>query len=132
MANLIELKVPDIGGSKDVPVIELLAAPGDAVRKDQGLATLESDKATMEIPSSAAGILREWKVKVGDVVSEGTVIALLESAVDETAPLPPPPASPTPAAQTQAASSSAAECPRERLGDAADEAGRTTCTRPSK
>ncbi len=76
----IEIKVPDIGGSSDVPVIELLAKPGDTIAKDQGLVTLESDKATMEVPSSAAGVLKEFKLKVGDTVSEGTVIAILEAA----------------------------------------------------
>ena len=75
----IEIRVPDIGGHQGVPVIELLAKPGDTIAKDQGLVTLESDKATMEIPSSAAGVLKELKVKVGDEVSEGSVIALLES-----------------------------------------------------
>ena len=80
MAKLIEVVVPDIGGSTDVPVIELLAAAGDTIRKDQGLVTLESDKATMEVPSSAAGVLKEWKVKVGDALSEGQVIAVLEAA----------------------------------------------------
>ncbi|MBK8068945.1 MAG: dihydrolipoyl dehydrogenase [Rhodanobacteraceae bacterium] len=75
----VEIKVPDIGSYKDVPVIELLAKPGDAVRVDQGLLTLESDKATMEVPSSAAGTLVEFRVKVGDSVSEGTVVAVLEA-----------------------------------------------------
>jgi dihydrolipoamide dehydrogenase len=78
MANTIEVKVPDIGGYDDVPVIEVLVAVGDTVAKDQGLVTLESDKATMEVPSSAAGVVRELKVKVGDAVSEGAVIAVLE------------------------------------------------------
>jgi dihydrolipoamide dehydrogenase len=78
MANMIEVKVPDIGGYDDVPVIEVLVAVGDTVAKDQGLVTLESDKATMEVPSSAAGVVRELKVKVGDAVSEGAVIAVLE------------------------------------------------------
>ena len=82
MATLIEIKVPDIGGSKDVPVIELLAKVGDAIAVDQGLVTLESDKATMEVPCTAAGVLKEWKVKVGDEVSEGQVIAVLEAAAD--------------------------------------------------
>ena len=82
MATLIELKVPDIGGSKDVPVIELLAKVGDSISLDQGLVTLESDKATMEVPCTAAGVLKEWKVKVGDGVSEGQVIAVLEAAAD--------------------------------------------------
>jgi dihydrolipoamide dehydrogenase len=75
----IEIKVPDIGGHSDVPVIELLAKPGDEIAKDQGLITLESDKATMEVPSSAAGTLVELKVRVGDTVSEGSVIAVLKS-----------------------------------------------------
>jgi pyruvate/2-oxoglutarate dehydrogenase complex dihydrolipoamide acyltransferase (E2) component len=65
----LEVRVPDLGGSKDVPAIELLAKVGDVVAKDQGLVTLESDKATMEIPSPAAGTLREWRIKVGDAVS---------------------------------------------------------------
>jgi dihydrolipoamide dehydrogenase len=81
--TMIEIKVPDLGGSKDVPVIELLATPGDTIAKDQGLLTLESDKATMEVPSSAAGVLKELRVKLGDTVSEGQVIALLEDAADE-------------------------------------------------
>ncbi|HWI23911.1 MAG TPA: dihydrolipoyl dehydrogenase [Lysobacter sp.] len=79
MANTIEVKVPDIGGYDDVPVIELLVAVGDTVKQDQGLVTLESDKATMEVPSSAAGKVVELKVKVGDKVSEGSVIAVIEA-----------------------------------------------------
>ena len=115
MAKLIEIKVPDIGGSKDVPVIELLVAVGDTIGKDQGLVTLESDKATMEVPSSAAGVLKEWKVKVGDTVSEGQLIAVLEAADEPatTAPAAPTPtpaaapaAAPTPPAAPQAAASS--------------------------
>jgi len=75
----IELKVPDIGGYDDVPVIELLVKVGDSVAKDQGLVTLESDKATMEVPASQAGTIKELKVKLGDKVSEGSVIAVIES-----------------------------------------------------
>ena len=82
MSTLIEIKVPDIGGSKGVPVIELLANVGDAMAVDQGLVTLESDKATMEVPCTAAGVLKEWKVKVGEGVSEGQVIAVLEAAAE--------------------------------------------------
>ena len=78
MANAIEVKVPDIGDYGDVPVIEVLVAVGDTVAKDQGLVTLESDKATMEVPSPAAGVVKELKVKVGDSLSEGSVVAVLE------------------------------------------------------
>ncbi|MGB3269849.1 MAG: dihydrolipoyl dehydrogenase [Rhodanobacter sp.] len=80
MANTIEIKVPDIGGHDNVPVIEVLVKAGDTVAKDQSLVTLESDKATMEIPSTAAGVIRELKLKVGDEVSEGAVIAVLDVA----------------------------------------------------
>jgi dihydrolipoamide dehydrogenase len=89
MAAQIEVKVPDIGGHGDVPVIELLVAVGDRIAKDQGLITLESDKATMEVPSSAAGVVRELRVKVGDKVSEGAVIAVLEAEGEAAAPAPP-------------------------------------------
>ncbi len=88
MANTIEIKVPDIGGYDDVPVIEVLVKAGDTVAKDQGVATLESDKATMEVPSDVAGVVREVKVKLDDKVSEGTVIALVE--VSDAAPSPSP------------------------------------------
>ena len=70
----IESKVPDIGGHGDVPVIEILVAVGDTVKKDQGLVTLESDKATMEVPAIADGVVKALKVKLGDVVSEGALI----------------------------------------------------------
>ncbi|WP_130617402.1 dihydrolipoyl dehydrogenase [Dyella amyloliquefaciens] len=80
MASTIEIKVPDIGGHDNVPVIEVLVKVGDTVAKEQSLITLESDKATMEIPSSAAGVIKELKVKVGDEVSEGALIAVLEAA----------------------------------------------------
>lgn len=76
----IDVKVPDIGGHAGVPVIELLVKPGDTVKKDQGLVTLESDKATMEVPAPAAGVITALKVKLGDEVSEGHVIATLEVA----------------------------------------------------
>lgn len=80
MAAIQEAKVPDIGNYKDVPVIEWLVAVGDTVKAEQGLLTLESDKATMEVPAPFAGVVRELKVKVGDAVSEGTVVALIEAA----------------------------------------------------
>ncbi len=79
MAELKEAKVPDIGGYDDVPVIEVLVAVGDTVAQDQGLVTLESDKATMEVPSAFAGVVKELKVKLGDTLSEGSVVALIET-----------------------------------------------------
>ncbi|MBU9145040.1 dihydrolipoamide acetyltransferase, partial [Burkholderia multivorans] len=78
MSQAIEVKVPDIGDYKDVPVIEVLVKAGDTVEPEQSLVTLESDKATMDVPSPAAGTVKEVKVKVGDAVSEGTLIILLE------------------------------------------------------
>jgi pyruvate dehydrogenase E2 component (dihydrolipoamide acetyltransferase) len=88
MAQVSEVKVPDIGNYSNVPVIEVLVKPGDAVTKDQGLVTLESDKATMEVPSSVAGVVKEVKVKLNDEVSEGTVVALIEVAGEGAAPAP--------------------------------------------
>src|ERR1700743_3693824 len=78
MSQAIEVKVPDIGAYKDIPVIEVLVAPGDTVEAEQSLLTLESDKATMDVPSPSSGVVKEVKVKVGDTVSEGTLIVLLE------------------------------------------------------
>ena len=80
MAELMEARVPDIGDDKDVPVIELLVKPGDTVKKDQGLVTLESDKATMEVPAPFDGIVRELRVKIGDALSAGSVVAMIEPA----------------------------------------------------
>ncbi|MEW6340334.1 MAG: dihydrolipoyllysine-residue acetyltransferase [Pseudomonadota bacterium] len=80
MSQAIEVKVPDIGDYKDIPVIEVLVKAGDTVEKEQSLVTLESDKATMDVPSSAAGTVKEVKVKVGDNVSEGSLIVVLEGA----------------------------------------------------
>jgi pyruvate dehydrogenase E2 component (dihydrolipoamide acetyltransferase) len=78
MSQAIEVKVPDIGDYKDIPVIEVLVKVGDTVEKEQSLVTLESDKATMDVPSTEAGIVKEVKVKVGDNVSEGSLIVVLE------------------------------------------------------
>ena len=75
----VEARVPDIGDYTDIPVIEVLVAVGDTVKKDQGLVTLESDKATMEVPSSVAGVVKELKVKVGDTLSQGAVVAIIEA-----------------------------------------------------
>jgi pyruvate dehydrogenase E2 component (dihydrolipoamide acetyltransferase) len=80
MSQLIEIKVPDIGDYKDVPVIEVHIKPGDTIEKEQSLVTLESDKATMDVPSSHSGVVKEVKVKVGDSISEGSVVLLLEGS----------------------------------------------------
>ena len=79
MSNVIEIKVPDIGDFSEVEVIELLVAPGDTVKEEQSLITVESDKASMEIPSSASGVVKEISVKVGDKVAQGKVILTLEA-----------------------------------------------------
>ncbi|WFC41682.1 dihydrolipoyllysine-residue acetyltransferase [Pseudoxanthomonas sp. SE1] len=78
MSDIKEAKVPDIGDYDGVPVIEILVAVGDTVKKDQGLVTLESDKATMEVPSAFSGVVKEIKVKLGDEIAEGAVVALIE------------------------------------------------------
>jgi pyruvate dehydrogenase E2 component (dihydrolipoamide acetyltransferase) len=78
-----EVRVPDIGDFKDVAVIEVLVKPGDAVTKEQSLITLESDKATMEIPAPEAGVVKELRVKLGDKVSEGSLILILEPGAGE-------------------------------------------------
>ena len=84
--STIEIKVPDIGGYQDVPVIEVLVQPGDRVKKEDPLITLESDKATMDVPAPRAGVVRDIKVKTGDKVSQGSVILMLEAADAEGAP----------------------------------------------
>src|SRR5687768_5502716 len=93
-----EVKVPDIGDFKEIEVIEVLVRPGDTVAKEQSLITLESDKATMEIPSPAAGMVKELRIKVGDKVSKGSLILMLEAPAQAPtkAPESPKAASPTP------------------------------------
>ena len=85
----IDIKVPDIGDFKDVAVIEILVKPGDSIKLEQSLITVESDKASMEIPSSHAGVVKEMKVQLGDRVSEGSLLLMLEVA--GVAPSPPTP-----------------------------------------
>ncbi len=92
---LIEIKVPDIGDFSEVAVIELLVKPGDVIKQEQSLMTVESDKASMEIPSSHAGVVKELKVKLGDKVSEGTLVLMLEA--EGAAAAPPAAAAPAPA-----------------------------------
>jgi dihydrolipoamide dehydrogenase len=100
--STIEIKVPDIGGFKDVAIIEIAVKAGDSVDKEQTLITLETDKATMDVPAPAAGTVKEMKVKVGDKVSEGSVILLLESsaAAPASAASAPAPQAAAPAPQT--------------------------------
>jgi pyruvate dehydrogenase E2 component (dihydrolipoamide acetyltransferase) len=104
----IEVRVPDIGDFKDVAVIELLVQPGDTVKQEQSLITVESDKASMEIPSSAAGTVRELKVKLGDKVNIGDLVALLEGGSTAAAPAPTGPAAQAPQSAAAAAPAGAA------------------------
>ncbi len=109
---LIDIKVPDIGDFKDVAVIELLVKAGDTVKAEQSLITVESDKASMEIPSSQAGVVKEIKVKVGDVVNEGSVIVSLEAAgASAPAASAPAAAAPAPAAAKPAPAAAATPSP---------------------
>src|SRR5947208_12165157 len=112
MAQLVEVKVPDIGDFKDVAVIELLVKPGEVIAVDTALIMVESDKASMEIPSSHAGTVKELKVKLGDKVSEGSVILMVEASAAASPPSPQP--SPTQAGAGVALAPSPA--PRERAG----------------
>lgn len=99
MNDTIEIKIPDIGDFKEVDVIEVLVKPGDAIEKETSLITVESDKATMEIPSPAAGVVKELKLKVGDKVAEGSLILLLEAgSAAASAPAAQPAAAPVKAA----------------------------------
>ena len=102
MSNVIEVKVPDIGDFKNIPVIEILVKPGDHVKPEDPLIALESDKATLEVPSPAAGVVKDINIKVGDKVSQGTLVLTLEgeaaAATTTAAPAPAaPPAAPKPA-----------------------------------
>ena len=106
----IDIKVPNIGDFAEVGVIELLVKPGDTVSVDQSLITVESDKASMEIPSSHAGVVKEVKVKIGDKVAEGSIIIALEAA--EGAAAAPAAAAPNPA-PAQAAPAPAATASAE-------------------
>ena len=105
----VEVKVPDIGDFKDVAVIEVLVKPGDTIKEEQSLITVESDKASMEIPSSAAGVLKELKVKVGDKVNIGDLVAVLEGSAGGAAPAAPAPAAAAAPTSAPAAAPSAAQ-----------------------
>jgi dihydrolipoamide dehydrogenase len=115
-----EVKVPDIGDFKDVEVIEVLVKPGDAVAQEQSLVTLESDKATMEIPSPGAGVVKELRIKVGDKVSKGSPILMLETedkqVPEEKPQTQPPPAAPSPVDRGAKAQPADIECDVVVLG----------------
>ncbi|UEC02041.1 dihydrolipoyl dehydrogenase [Burkholderia vietnamiensis] len=114
--SLIEVKVPDIGDFNGVDVIEVNIKPGDVIEKEQTLITLESDKASMEVPSDIAGTVKEIKVKAGDKVSQGTVIALVEASTGAAAPAPAKaPDAPKPAAAAPAPAA-AAPAPAPQAG----------------
>src|SRR5437879_4343543 len=114
--STIEVKVPDIGDFKDVPVIEVFVKPGDTVKAEDSLVTLESDKATMDVPAPAAGTVKELKVKVGDRVSEGRIILVLETAAAAEAPR-------APAATTEPRPAAPAGSPRSAAPAPAAAAG---------
>ncbi|WP_308197135.1 biotin/lipoyl-containing protein, partial [Anaeromyxobacter sp. SG17] len=108
--STIEVKVPALGDFKDVPIIDVLVKPGDAVSKDDALVTLESEKATMDVPSPAAGTIKDLRVKVGDRVSEGSVVLTLDeagAARPAAKAAPPSAAKPAPPAATKPAPSPA-------------------------
>ena len=111
MSQLIEVKVPDIGDYKDIPIIEIYVKVGDTIAVEDTLVTLESDKATLDVPSSHAGVVKELKVKVGDKVSEGSVVLLLEAADAASAPAAPAPVAEKPAEPAPAVAVPAAAAP---------------------
>jgi dihydrolipoamide dehydrogenase len=111
MSNLIEVSVPDIGDFKNIPVIEVLVKPGDTVKPEDPLISLESDKATMEVPAPQAGVVKELKLKVGDKVSKGSVILVLESAGAEPVEARAPTPAAAPAAPATTAKAPATEKP---------------------
>jgi pyruvate dehydrogenase E2 component (dihydrolipoamide acetyltransferase) len=129
-----EVAVPDIGDFADVPVIEILVAVGESVTKDQPLITLESDKATMEIPSPVAGVVQDIKVQLGDKVSEGTPIAVLDAAEAAPAPEPALAAAATPAPEQlepEPAPEAAAPPPPSAAAEGAEGDGATPYASPS-
>ncbi|WP_137893977.1 dihydrolipoyllysine-residue acetyltransferase [Ramlibacter sp. 2FC] len=111
----VEVRVPDIGDFKDVAVIEVFVKPGDAIKLEQSLITVESDKASMEIPSSAAGVLKELKVKIGDKINIGDLLAVLEGSAAPAAPAVAAAAAPAPAAASVPASPAPVAAPAAAL-----------------
>jgi pyruvate dehydrogenase E2 component (dihydrolipoamide acetyltransferase) len=129
MSQTIEVKVPDIGDYSDVPVIDICVKVGDTVKVDDALVTLESDKATMDVPSSAAGIVKEIKVALGDKISEGAVVVIIEAAgaaaataapAPQAAPVAAPAAAPAPVAAPAAAPAAASASVEVKVPDIGD------------
>src|SRR5690242_10710999 len=118
--STVEVKVPNIGDFKEVEVIELMVKPGDTIKVDQSLATVESDKASMEIPSSHAGVVKEVKIKVGDKVGEGSLLLLVDEAAGAAPAAAPAASSDKPAAQigAQAVAPTAAAAPTDSYAPA--------------
>jgi pyruvate dehydrogenase E2 component (dihydrolipoamide acetyltransferase) len=127
--SIVEVKVPDIGDFKDVEVIELMVKPGDTIKVDQSLVTVESDKASMEIPSSHAGVVKELKIKVGDKINQGSIVLTVEAAEGAAAAAPaaaaPAPAAPAPAAAAPAATPAPTAAPAPAAAAAAAPAAAT-------
>ncbi|MEP7183934.1 MAG: dihydrolipoyl dehydrogenase [Betaproteobacteria bacterium] len=121
--SVLEVKVPDIGDFKDIPVIEILVKPGDVVKAEDSLVTLESDKATMDVPAPAAGTVKEVRVKLGDKVSEGSTIVVLDAAAAATPAAPAAPKA-APAATPAAAPAAAAAAPVAPIPGAATYTGK--------
>ncbi len=111
MSNIVQIKVPDIGDFKEVEVIEVLVAVGDTIKAEQSLITVESDKASMEIPASQGGVVKSISVKVGDKVAEGTVVLEVEAAGEAAAPAAAPAKAEAPKAEAKAAPQPAAAAP---------------------
>src|SRR5256885_12477837 len=111
--STVEIKVPDIGDFKDVPIIEVFVKPGDAVKPEDPLIAIESDKATMDVPSPAAGTVKDLKVKVGDRVSQGKVILVLDAAGDGKGAAAPSGGNGQSAASAQSAAPAAKPAPAE-------------------
>ncbi|MBA4141596.1 MAG: dihydrolipoyl dehydrogenase [Nitrosospira sp.] len=124
MTQLIEIKIPDIGDFKDVAVIELLVKPGDAVEKETPLITLETDKATIEVPAPQAGVVKEVNVNVGDMVSEGSLILTLEKTGEENAP-------PAPAAEPPKPDGSATPAPSMSAPVTQEDGGQGVAAEPN-
>ena len=115
MPQLIEVKIPDIGDFKEVAVIEVLVKPGDVIQAEDSIVTLESEKASMDVPAPSAGTVKAVKVKVGDMVAEGTVVLTLEASDEKAEPA----SKPTPTAKPAAPAVAAAPEPAVRSASTA-------------